>query len=38
MNINTPLNDTCHDYDAGVDLNRNYGYSWGTGDIDKVEC
>lgn len=38
MNINTPLNDTCLESDAGVDLNRNYGYSWGTGDIDKIEC
>ena len=38
MNINTVLNDTCTVDDAGVDLNRNYGYNWGTGDIDRVEC
>ena len=38
MNINTPINDTCTVVLAGVDLNRNYGYSWGTGSVDKVEC
>ena len=38
MNINTQLNDTCKVEDAGVDLNRNYGYNWGTGDIDVFEC
>jgi hypothetical protein len=38
MNINTPINDTCKVEDAGVDLNRNYGYNWGTGDIDVLEC
>jgi carboxypeptidase T len=38
MNIGTALNESCTDVDAGVDLNRNYGYSWGTGDLDRIEC
>jgi hypothetical protein len=38
MNINTPLNHTCTVDDAGVDLNRNYAYNWGTGDVDHIEC
>jgi len=31
-------NTQCTATEAGVDLNRNYGYKWGVGDSGRSEC
>ena len=38
MNMQAKSSSNCTVENAGVDLNRNYGYKWGEGQVDAAEC